>query len=143
MIRRSSLFLVTAAGVLWLSGCATSRGVNEAGFVHYQTGIASYYAHDFHGRTTANGERFDMYAMTAAHLSLPFGTLVRVTNLRNGRQVILRVNDRGPYVTGRVLDVSYGAARELDMLRDGVVRVRIDLIDPEADTATATGTHGW
>ncbi|GAB5466302.1 MAG: hypothetical protein Kapaf2KO_17380 [Candidatus Kapaibacteriales bacterium] len=91
-------------------------------------GKASYYGEKFHGRTTANGEKFDMYAMTAAHKSLPFGTVLEVVNLRNGKKTKVRVNDRGPFVPGRVLDLSKGAAEELDMISDGVIEVEIRII---------------
>jgi rare lipoprotein A len=90
-----------------------------------QTGIASYYAGEHHGRRTASGERFNMHAMTAAHRSAPFGTRLQVTNLANGRSVVVRVNDRGPFVRGRIVDVSSGAARALGMKGAGTARVRI------------------
>ena len=90
-----------------------------------QTGIASWYGKKFHGRKTASGDRFNMYAMTAAHKRLPFGTLVRVTHLKNGRSVAVRINDRGPFVRGRIIDLSYGAAKKLGMVAQGVARVRI------------------
>jgi rare lipoprotein A len=90
-------------------------------------GVASYYAHKFHGRETASGEIYDETALTAAHRRLPFGTLVRVTNLVNGRSVVLRINDRGPFVEGRVIDVSYRAARELDFVEEGLARVRLEV----------------
>ena len=96
-----------------------------------QRGIASYYAEAFHGRTTANGETFDMNAMTCAHLTLPFGTVLRVTNLDNDRTVTVRVNDRGPYVEGRILDLSKGAARSLDMMESGTANVLIEVIGSE------------
>ena len=90
-----------------------------------QTGIASWYGGIFHGRKTANGETYDTYALTAAHRSLPFGTVLEVTNLNNNRRVRVRVNDRGPFVEGRVIDLSYAAARELDMLLDGTASVHM------------------
>jgi rare lipoprotein A len=93
-----------------------------------QTGLASYYAHKFHGRKTASGERYNEKALTAAHPSLPFGTLVRVVNLRNKRAVTVRINDRGPFVKKRIIDVSYAAARKLKMVGQGVVPVRVILI---------------
>ncbi|WP_292253108.1 septal ring lytic transglycosylase RlpA family protein [Marinospirillum sp.] len=95
-----------------------------------QTGIASWYGSKFHGHQTSNGEIYDMYAMTAAHTRLPLPTYVRVTNLDNNRQVIVRVNDRGPFVGNRVIDLSYAAAHRLDMLKTGTARVRIEAIDP-------------
>ena len=93
----------------------------------YQIGPASWYGTAFQGKTTASGEPYDMNDLTAAHPSLPLGTRVKVTNLRNGRAVILRVNDRGPVVDGRIIDVSYGAAQILGMSGTGVQRVRLDL----------------
>jgi len=91
--------------------------------------MASYYAHKFHGRTTANGEVYDEKKMTAAHRNLPFGTRVRVVNLSNKKSVEVRINDRGPFVEGRIIDVSYAAAERLDFIRDGVVRVRVATVD--------------
>lgn len=93
-----------------------------------QRGIASWYGEDFHGWMTANGEIYDMYALTGAHRTLPLGTLVRVTNVVNGKQVHIRINDRGPYVKGRILDLSYRAAEELNMLRDGVSAVYLEVV---------------
>lgn len=95
-----------------------------------QTGTASWYGSKFHGHQTSNGETYDMYAMTAAHTRLPLPTYVRVTNLDNNRQVIVRVNDRGPFVGNRIIDLSYAAAHRLDMLKTGTARVRIEAIDP-------------
>jgi rare lipoprotein A (peptidoglycan hydrolase) len=89
---------------------------------------ASWYGPGFHGNRTASGEIFNKHALTAAHPYLPFGTRVRVTNVRNGRSAILRVNDRGPYVGGRVIDVSYAAAKRLGMLSSGVAPVRIQVL---------------
>lgn len=91
-----------------------------------QEGMASWYGVNHHGRTTANGEAFDMNAMTAAHRSLPFGTVVRVTNLRSKRSIKVRINDRGPYANGRVIDLSARAARQLGITDHGVARVRIE-----------------
>ncbi len=88
-------------------------------------GQASYYGKKFHGRSTASGEKFNMYAMTAAHKHLPFGSLVRITNKTNGKRVILRINDRGPFKKGRIIDVSYKAAQELDLVRAGVADVEM------------------
>jgi rare lipoprotein A len=96
----------------------------------YQVGSASWYGKQFHGKTTASGEDFDMFEFTAAHRKLPLGTFVKVTNLKNGKWIIVRVNDRGPYVGNRIMDLSYSAARMLNF-RDGVERIRIDLVQPE------------
>jgi len=91
-------------------------------------GKVSYLARKFTGRKTASGERFDPNALTMAHKTLPFGTMVRVTNLRNGKSVHVRVNDRGPFIAGRVADLSLAAAHQLDMLRAGVAHVRLEAL---------------
>jgi rare lipoprotein A len=91
--------------------------------------MASYYGDSLHGRRTASGERFDMHALTAAHRTLPFGTRVEVTNLENGRSVVVRINDRGPFVEGRVIDLSQAAARELRFLGHGTTRVRLKVLN--------------
>jgi rare lipoprotein A len=96
----------------------------------YQVGMASWYGKQFHGRATASGEDFDMFELTAAHRQIPLGTYVKVTNLRNGKSIVVRVNDRGPYVGDRVIDLSYGAARMLSF-RSGVEKVRLDIIHPD------------
>ncbi|MBN1355204.1 septal ring lytic transglycosylase RlpA family protein [bacterium] len=93
------------------------------------TGTASWYGKEFHGRKTASGERFNMYDLTAAHRTLPFGTKVRVTNLDNNRSVVVTINDRGPFVKNRIIDLSYGAARKLGFVKQGLARVRIQLLD--------------
>ena len=94
-------------------------------------GISSFYGLNdgFHGKLTANGELFDMNAKTAAHKTLPLGSLVRVTNLENDKSVTVRINDRGPYVQGRILDCSYGVARDLGFVEKGTASVRIDVIE--------------
>ena len=92
-------------------------------------GISSYYGEDFHGKLTANGEVFDMYGLTAAHKTLPLNTIVRVTNLENEKSLILRINDRGPYVKGRMLDCSYGAALKLGFIGNGTTKVKVEVIE--------------
>ena len=92
-------------------------------------GVSSFYAEDFHGKLTANGEVYDMYGVTAAHKTLPLNTVCRVTNLSNDRSLILRINDRGPYIKGRILDCSYGAAKKLDFIRQGTTEVKIEVIE--------------
>jgi rare lipoprotein A (peptidoglycan hydrolase) len=94
------------------------------------TGTASYYAEAFHGKKTSNGEKYDMHDRTCAHRWLPYNTHVRVTNLANGRSVVVRVNDRGPWKHTRLIDLSKGAAKELDMIRSGTARVAIEVVDP-------------
>lgn len=93
------------------------------------SGQASYYGQKFHGRTTANGERFDMHGLTAAHRTLPFGTRVRVTNSRNKQSVTVRINDRGPFTGGRVIDLSRSAASKIGMIKSGVAPVNIEILD--------------
>ena len=94
-------------------------------------GTASWYGRDFHGGPTASGERYNMYSFTAAHRTLPFGTLVKVTNLRNGRDVVVRINNRGPYIKGRIIDLSKGAAAQIGMVGSGLARVRMEIIGRE------------
>jgi rare lipoprotein A len=93
------------------------------------TGVASYYGPGFHGRRTANGETFNMHAMTAAHRTLPFGTKLKVTNLSNGKSTIVRVNDRGPYVGNRVIDLSVAAAKQIGSTSSGTARVNLEVIN--------------
>ena len=106
----------------WYYPMATASGYDE-------TGVASWYGRDFHGKRTANGERYDMHALSAAHKTLPLPTLVRVTNLDNGRSVIVRVNDRGPFVKSRLIDLSYAAAKALGYADRGTAHVRVQTLD--------------
>ncbi|HYL81036.1 MAG TPA: septal ring lytic transglycosylase RlpA family protein, partial [Candidatus Acidoferrum sp.] len=109
---------------LLLASCARPS-VRPTSLGGAETGLASWYGPDFHGRRTSSGEVFDMYQLTAAHRELPLGTWVMVTNLNNGRSVEVRVNDRGPFVADRIVDVSYGAGRLLGMIGPGVIPVRL------------------
>lgn len=93
-----------------------------------QIGIASYYGSKFHKKRTANGEIFNMYKVSAAHKTYPLGTKVKVTNMKNGKSIKLTINDRGPYVKGRIIDLSYKAARKIDFVNQGTTKVRIDVI---------------
>ncbi len=129
--RRHALAAAAAAMALLL--CAPASGsrnstVEDIVSAWTQSGRVSWYGPGFHGRRTASGETFDTNDLTMAHRSLPLGSKVRVTNLDNGRSVVLRVNDRGPYVRGRIADLSHAAARRLDFIDDGVVRARIELL---------------
>lgn len=120
-----SLFVLGTA----LPGDAVARAVKaRTKKAKRESGVASYYGPEFAFRRTASGEMFDPKDMTAAHRTLPFGTRIRVTNLGNGRRVVLRVNDRGPYRKGRVVDVSHAAARKLGFSQRGIARVRIDVL---------------
>ena len=103
------------------------QGVEIANRATYR-GQASWYGPGFHGRRTANGEVFNSNALTAAHRSLPFGTKVRVTNMNNGRSVVVRINDRGPFSGGRIIDLSAGAARTINMINSGVAPVRVEVL---------------
>lgn len=104
--------------------------VLESGTGYTETGIASWYGTKFHGRRTSNGERFDIYKLTAAHKHLPLPSFVRVTNLGNGKQTVVRVNDRGPFHDDRVIDLSYAAAVKLGFHDKGTARVRIEVLEP-------------
>ena len=109
----------------------------KSGKGHVERGLASWYGPGFHSERTSSGEPYDMYAMTAAHKTLPIPAYVRVTNLENGRSVVVRVNDRGPFVNERIIDLSYTAASKLDMLRAGTARVEIRVLDARSSAAPA------
>jgi rare lipoprotein A len=149
MRRRLAESLAVVLSVASLSaGAASGRGSSEAAKVTrppviatnghkihkksqpYQVGTASWYGEFFQGKQTASGEPYDMHDFTAAHPTLPLGTFVKVTNLRNGRAVVLRINDRGPVVEGRIIDVSYNAARALGFKERGLQKVRLDIDQP-------------
>lgn len=161
----SVVLRVLAAGVLLasLAACGSSTGgqgssgaykvgkpytINGISYVpteefnHVETGMASWYGPGFHGRPTANGERYDQYDRTAAHRTLQMPAIVRVTNLDNGRSTVVRVNDRGPYAHNRVLDLSRAAANDLDMVRAGVARVRIEQLSAESQTVKEVAQNG-
>ena len=103
----------------------------------YEVGPASWYGKFFHGKQTASGETYNMYEMTAAHPDLPLGTRLKVTNLKNDKSVVVRVNDRGPMVPGRIIDLSYGAAQELGFTAKGVQRVRLDIVPGNSPAMSA------
>jgi rare lipoprotein A len=113
---------------LGVAGCSLFRPAPPPVVGGVQVGVASWYGPGFHGNRTANGEIYDQYEMTAAHPTLPLGTRAMVTNLTNGRSVEVRINDRGPFVDGRAIDLSYAAARTLRMIGPGTARVRIDVL---------------
>jgi rare lipoprotein A len=140
---RAALLLLMAYGFWGCAGARTPRPVNGAAPraappSRSEVGLASWYGEAHHGRLTASGEIYDLTRLTAAHRTLPLGTRLRVTNLESGRIVRVRVNDRGPYVSGRVLDLSEAAARSLGMREEGVVRVRLDVEGPMTAKATDT-----
>ena len=123
---------IVISTLLWLAGCATAGGPSGPGprvsAPDAEVGRASYYHSRFHGSRTASGERYDETTLTAAHRTLPFGTHVRVTNLGNGRSVVVTIVDRGPFARGRVIDVSRLAARKLGFLRDGTAKVSLEIL---------------
>ena len=127
-MRRLSVSLAALAATLVFASHSyadfAGRKMDDAAF--RQVGVASWYGPGFHGRLTASGERFDQNDLTAAHRNLPLGSEVRVTNLENGRTVTVEINDRGPYVKNRVLDLSKAAARRLGIIENGVAKVRIE-----------------
>jgi rare lipoprotein A len=128
------VFLLLATTACFPNHVRTRTDTLHRGRVHVargrrvQFGQASWYGKDFHGRRTANGEIYNMYKISAAHKTLPLGTRVRVTNRRNGKSVVVRINDRGPFVKGRIIDLSYGAAKSLDMVAEGVVPVKVEVL---------------
>jgi len=125
----AALGAVQVLGLL-ISPASLAARFHPAALMSTEQGIASWYGGTFHGLATASGEPFDMYALTAAHPTLPLGTRVRVRNLENGRTVDVRINDRGPYKYGATIDLSYGAAEVLGMVRNGRVPVEVAPIGP-------------
>ena len=164
------MFLLRACSLLLIAACASacghrhgggsgvaSRGAYKVGspytidgvtyspreeFQHVETGVASWYGPGFHGKSTANGERYDQQDRTAAHRTLQLPSIVRVTNLDNGLSTVVRVNDRGPYARNRVIDLSQAAAQELDMVRSGTARVRIDQLAAESRIVKDVAQNG-
>lgn len=140
MAKRNRYFIFSMVSIILsfiVSACAsnvqfTSKAKNVQPGKYYEgqvlEGQCSYYGKKFHGRKTANGEIFDMYKLSAAHRYLPFGTVVEIMNTENGRSVRLKINDRGPFVGDRILDLSYAAARKLDMIGSGVAFVKVRII---------------
>jgi rare lipoprotein A len=136
----AALFLCTlAVSLSLLSGCARKTSarvpssVKPAPIGQTETGIASWYGVPYNGRRSADGEIYDMEKLTAAHRTLPFDTWVEVTNLINRKRVDVRITDRGPFVKGRIIDLSLAAAREIDLVQAGIVRVRIKVIRKPSD----------
>nr|MCU0393757.1 septal ring lytic transglycosylase RlpA family protein [Thermoflexibacter sp.] len=128
MIRKQSLIFLLLS-ISLVSADDLDQPYNRVGY--QQEGNASFYADKFHGRKTASGEFYDMYEMTAAHPRIRFNTKIKVTNLKNDKSIIVRINDRGPYSGGRIIDLSKSAAQKLDMIRDGVIPVKTEVIEKE------------
>jgi rare lipoprotein A len=127
-----TLLAVSLAAAPNISPASKNVKAKNSASKPYQIGKASWYGKQFHGRTTASGEPYDMFQFTAAHRQLPLGTWVKVTNLHNGRWVMVRVNDRGPVPESRIIDLSYGAAEMLFDAKDrGLLKVRLDIVQPD------------
>ena len=126
--------VVLAAVVVVLGGCSRAAVAPTPG--RPQSGVASWYGPGFHGQPTSSGAIYDQHALTAAHQKLPLGTRARVTNLDNGKSVEVLVNDRGPFAKGRIIDLSYAAAREISMIGPGTARVRVDVVARPANGAS-------
>ena len=137
MLRPTPLLVLAIVAGLFL-GLSTASAFGPKRYHEGETerGDASWYGPDFQGKTTADGEIFNMYDLTAAHRHLPFGSVVRVTNLTNGASVEVRINDRGPFVKGRILDLSEAAADVLDMKKTGTAPVKIEVVEPASAEAT-------
>ncbi len=118
--------------IILLFSCRPPAPVSLPAKGYVETGLASWYGPEFHGRPTSSREIFNQHDLTAAHRTLPFGTVVQVTNLENGRQVNVRINDRGPFIKDRIIDLSYAAARMLDMIGPGIARVRLEVVGFES-----------
>ena len=145
--RFASSFIITGICVCFFFGCSSSPRYKRGGLsvrpsskiykkrgrlsdseTHALRGVASYYGSDFHGKKTANGERFNIYDLTAAHNTLPFNSRVKVTNLENNKTVIVRINDRGPYKKGRIIDLSLAAAKKIDLVKTGTAKVKLKIL---------------
>lgn len=137
MLDRSAKWIVALLFFVFVAGCTTAppkepttdQPPTPAAGEQIGSGKASYYGNQHHNKLTASGERFDQNALTAAHRTLPFGTQVRVINTRNGKSVVVRINDRGPFVRGRVIDLSKAAFERIASTRAGVIRVRLERVD--------------
>jgi rare lipoprotein A len=140
---RSALPIALSALVL-IAGCGPKKPRKQVAIPrpvgHTETGVASWYGHPYHGRRAANGEIYDMEKMTAAHRTLPFDTWVRVRNLSNRKEVEVRITDRGPFIDGRIIDLSRAAARDIDLLVPGITKVRLEII--AAPTIVKGGQYG-
>ncbi len=141
--QRCNMWVLLATVSLMINACTSlPKGQAEMDVGMKERGIASWYGENFHGWVTANGEIYDMEALTGAHRTLPLGTVVRVTNGVNGERVRVRINDRGPYVNGRILDLSFAAARQLDMVDHGISAVQLEVIGYQGEEWLLTDERG-
>jgi rare lipoprotein A len=142
----STLHIYLILGLLLMAGClAQNKKLPSLNNGNSQLGIASWYGPSFHGKPSASGEPYDMWALTAAHRTLPFGTWVQVTKVETGKRVTVRINDRGPFIKGRIIDLSYAAARELAMIGEGTADVALKIVSPHNDLIPSIGvsTRFW
>ncbi|WP_103664547.1 septal ring lytic transglycosylase RlpA family protein [Gracilimonas amylolytica] len=136
--------LIIVLGIFVLTGCGMSKETLDADYAStenaraIENGVSSWYGPNFHGKLTANGETYDMNGVTAAHRTLPFGTILLVENLDNGKTVQVRINDRGPYAKNRIIDLSKGAAERIDMIGPGTARVRLYLLEGDLENSRVT-----
>lgn len=144
---QNNLYLISYLFILSLavSACGTTSRVSKPEKLEFtgegkviEEGVASWYGPKFHGRLTANGEKYDMYGLTAAHRTLPFNTILRVENQDNGEAVVVRVNDRGPFAKNRIIDLSKRAAQEINMIGNGTARVKLVLLDGDLENSRTT-----
>ena len=145
MLRSLYPILLIALISIVITSCGTTERASKpvsypdagAGEV-IEEGVASWYCPNFHGKLTANGERYDMYGLTAAHRTLPFNTLLRVENLKNGESVVVRINDRGPFAKNRIIDLSKKAAQQIDMIGNGTAPVKLILLEGDLENSRTT-----
>lgn len=142
----STLHMYLILVLLLMAGCvAQNKNLPSLKNGNSQLGIASWYGPSFHGKPSASGEPYDMWALTAAHRTLPFGTWVQVTKVETGKRVTVRINDRGPFIRGRTIDLSYAAARELMMIGEGTAEVALKIVSPHNASIPSIGapTRFW
>lgn len=142
----STLHIYLILGLLLMAGCSVhDKKIPSLDSGNSQLGIASWYGPSFHGKPSASGEPYDMWALTAAHRTLPFGTWVQVTKVKTGKTVTVRINDRGPFIRGRTIDLSYAAARELAMIGEGTADVALKIVSPHKTLIPSIGapTRFW
>lgn len=143
-MRSLQVSIIVVLGIFVLTGCGMSKETLDADYAStenaraIENGVSSWYGPNFHGKLTANGEIYDMDGITAAHRTLPFGTILLVENLDNGKTVQVRINDRGPYAKNRIIDLSRGAAERIDMIGPGTARVRLYLLEGDLENSRVT-----
>jgi len=151
--RKATVLLMAGLGLMLAACTCLPKGQADLDVGMKERGMASWYGEDFHGWMTASGEIYDMETLTGAHRTLPLGSIVKVTNVENGKQVRIRINDRGPYVSGRILDLSYAAAHRLGMMEGGVSAISLEVVGEhgllgvedvaEAGDVQLLGLLGW